>query len=159
MLLDENCMLDAKGTENRGITIEDGVFVGRNAIVYCKNGDIRLARGVSISSNCTIFSSNSLTIDEGTIVAGYSYLLSGGEYETNSPTPFAEQDGMKTAGPLVIGKNCWIGASVTVLDGANIGEHCVIGAGAVVKKPIPANSLAVGIPARVIRSTVTEQAT
>ncbi len=58
---------------------------------------------------------------------------------------------MKTKGPLVIGPNCWLGARVTVLDGANIGEHCVIGAGAVVTKPIPRDSLALGVPARAIK--------
>jgi len=153
VILDENCMLDAKGASNDGITIEDNVFIGRNSIVYCKNGNIHLKRAVNISSNCTIFSSNSLTIEEGTIIGGYSYLLSGGEYDTGSKTHFADQDGIKTVGPLVVGPNCWIGAGVTILDGASLGEHCVIGAGAVVTKPVPANSLAVGVPARVTRST------
>ncbi|MEI6808377.1 MAG: acyltransferase [bacterium] len=153
VLLDDNCMLDAKGESNKGIVIEDSVFIGRNSIVYCKNGNIHLKHGVNISSNCTLFSSNSLTMEEGTLVGAYSYLLSGGEYETNSSTRFADQSGAESAGPLVIGPNSWIGANVTILDGASIGEHCVIGAGAVVTKPIPANSLAVGVPARVSRTT------
>ena len=153
VILDDYCMLDAKGENNQGVTIDNGVFIGRNSIVYCKNGDIRLKQGVSLSSNCTVFSSNSLTIEEGVIVGAYSYLLSGGEYDTNSTTRFADQDGMKSVGPLVVGGNSWIGAGVTILDGASIGDHCVIGAGAVVTKPVPANSLAVGVPARVTRST------
>lgn len=153
VILDDNCMLDAKGESNNGIVLEDGVFIGRNSIVYCKNGNIHLKRGVNISSNCTLFSSNSLTMDEDTLVGAYSYLLSGGEYETNSSTRFVDQSGAKSAGPLVIGPNTWIGSNVTILDGASIGEHCVIGAGAVVTKPIPANSLAVGVPARVSRTT------
>ena len=44
------------------------------------------------------------------------------------------------------------GAHVTVVDGASVGDHCVVGAGAVVTKPLPPNSLAVGVPARVVRS-------
>ena len=156
VILDDGCMVDAKGTTNRGITLEDNVFIGRNSIVYCKNGDIHLKRGVSLSSHCTVFSSNSLTIEEGTVVGAYSYLLSGGEYDlADRATPFADQDGMQTKGPLSVGANCWLGARVTVLDAASIGAHCVIGAGAVVTRPVAANSLAVGVPARVVKSLET----
>ena len=152
VILDENCMVDAKGTDNKGITLGDGVFVGRNSIVYCKNGDITLGNRVSVSSSCTLFSSNQLSVGDGTLIGSYSYLLSGGEYDTNSESPFADQDGMQTAGPLSIGTNCWLGARVTVLDAAgSIGDHCVVGAGAVVTKPIPADSVAAGVPAHVIK--------
>ncbi|WP_241520199.1 sugar O-acetyltransferase [Bifidobacterium catulorum] len=57
--------------------------------------------------------------------------------------------------PIVIGSNCWFGGDVTVLGGVTIGDGCVIGAGSVVTKDIPANSVAVGNPARVIR-TITD---
>ena len=54
-------------------------------------------------------------------------------------------------GDILIGKNVWVGANVTVLSGVTIGENSVIGAGAVVTKSIPKNSVAVGIPAKVIK--------
>ena len=153
VIIDDNCVIDAKGQDNDGITIDDNVFIGRNTIIYCKNGDIRLKKGVNISANCTVFSSNKLTIEEDVMIGGYSYLLSGGEYDyTDKGTRFVDQSGMKTKGELVIGSNSWLGARVTVLDAASIGEHCVIGAGAVVVKSIPANSIAVGVPARVTKS-------
>jgi acetyltransferase-like isoleucine patch superfamily enzyme len=151
-IIDDNVMLDAKGSSNRGISIGKNVFIGRNTIVYCKNGDIELADRVNISSNCTLFSSNSLSVGAGTIMGGYCYLLSGGEYDYKSTVPFADQSGKKTSGPLSIGSNTWLGTRVTVLDSAgSIGEHCVIGAGAVVNRAVPADSLAVGIPAEVKR--------
>src|SRR6185503_4457216 len=47
VVFDDNCLLDAKGESNRGIRIGDGVFVGRNTILSCKNGDIELGDGAN----------------------------------------------------------------------------------------------------------------
>lgn len=55
------------------------------------------------------------------------------------------------AKPVRIGSNCWFGANVVVCPGVTIGDGCVIGAGAVVTRDIPANSFAAGVPCRVIR--------
>ncbi|MBR4865143.1 MAG: sugar O-acetyltransferase [Clostridia bacterium] len=60
------------------------------------------------------------------------------------------------AKPVTIGKDCWFGANVTVCPGVTIGDGCVIGAGAVVTRDIPANSFAAGNPCRVIRE-ITEE--
>ncbi|MGI6495797.1 MAG: DapH/DapD/GlmU-related protein [Kiritimatiellia bacterium] len=150
-VLDDSAMLDAKGQDNRGITLGDRVYVGRQSIVYCKNGDITLGDRVNLSANCVVFSSNSLTMKPGTMVGAFTYLLSGGSYDYADATPFADQSGMVTQGPLVIGEDCWIGARVTVLDAASIGDRAVVGAGAVVNKPLPARHLCVGVPARPIR--------
>ena len=54
--------------------------------------------------------------------------------------------------PVTIGNHCWLGAGVTVCPGVTIGDNCVIGAGSVVTRDIPANSVAAGVPCRVIRS-------
>lgn len=58
---------------------------------------------------------------------------------------------MEYAKPVTIGSNCWIASNVTIAGGVTIGEGCVIGAGSVVTKDIPAGSLAVGNPCRVLR--------
>ena len=153
VIIDDGAVIDAKGYSNHGITIGDNVYIGRNTIVYCKNGDISLGNRVNISSNCEVFSSNSLSIADDTVIGAYSYLLSGGEYDyTDTEHPFSEQSGMVTQGPLTVGRNCWLGARVTVLDAASIGDRCVLGAGAVVTRPLPSNSLAVGVPAKVVKT-------
>ena len=158
VIIDDNCVIDAKGDGNTGITIGDNAYIGRNTIVYCKNGDIAIGRNVNISSNCEVFSSNKLSIGDDTVIGAYSYLLSGGEYDyTDTAHAFSEQSGMNTRGPLSIGANCWLGARVTVLDAASVGRHCVLGAGAVVTRSIPDHSLAVGVPAKVVK-TLADQA-
>ncbi len=152
VIVDDHCLIDAKGSNNRGICLGDNVYVGRNTSIYCKNGDITVGDRVNISSLCTIMSANSITIGEDTVIGAYSYLLSGGEYDYRSEVPFARQSGMHSRGPLSIGKNCWIGTRVTILDAASVGDHCVIGAGSLVTRPIPDHSLALGTPAKVIRT-------
>ena len=153
VILDDGVMLDAKGSTNEGIALGDGVYVGRRTTIYCKNGDILLGKGVNVSSNCTLFSSNRLEIGSGCMIGAYSYFLSGGEYDYRDPTPYAEQSGMCTKGPLTIGSDCWFGTRVTVLDGAqSIGDRCAVAACALVVKPVPAHSLVAGVPGKVLKS-------
>ena len=59
---------------------------------------------------------------------------------------------LERAGAITIGDNCWLGGNVTVCGGVTIGEGCVIGAGSVVTRDIPPNSLAAGVPCKVIRA-------
>lgn len=151
VVIDDGVLLDAKGEDNRGITLGDGVYIGRGSIVYTKGGDIELGPKVNVSANCELFSSNRLVVGEGTVIAAYSYLLSGGEYDYTSRVPLAQQSGTASRGETVIGANVWIAAHVVVADGSRVGDHAVIGAGAVVRGEVPAGHLAAGVPARVIR--------
>lgn len=75
VVLDDNVVLDAKGDTNDGITIGDGVYIGRNTIIYCKNGNIHLENNVNISSNCQLFSANDLRVGEGSVIAAYVCML------------------------------------------------------------------------------------
>ena len=152
VIVDDNAVLDAKGDGNRGIALGDGVFVGRNTILYCKGGDIVVGDRVSFSANCQVASTRLVEVGADTVVGSFTYLLSGGEYDPASATPFARQSGQHEARELRIGPNCWLGAHVTVTDRGEIGEHCVVGAGAVVTRALPPRSVAVGIPARVVRT-------
>ena len=76
--------------------------------------------------------------------------------------PYVKPDGTPTdreyAKPITIGSTCWIAGNVTICGGVTIGEGCVIGAGSVVTRNIPANSLAAGVPCRVIREITQEDA-
>ncbi|MDT6979890.1 sugar O-acetyltransferase [Levilactobacillus zymae] len=65
---------------------------------------------------------------------------------------------LEYAKPITIGNNCWLASNVTVIGGVTIGDGCVIGAGSVVTRDIPANSLAVGNPCRVLREITADDA-
>ena len=71
-------------------------------------------------------------------------------------SPALREEGYQYNLPVRIGKNCWLGANVTVLPGVTIGDNSIIGAGSLVNKDIPANVIAVGSPAKVMRK-ITEE--
>ena len=60
--------------------------------------------------------------------------------------------------PIVLGKNVWVGSNSTLLQGIRIGDNAVIGAGSVVTKDVPANTIVGGVPARILRQIDTEKA-
>jgi acetyltransferase-like isoleucine patch superfamily enzyme len=148
VVIDDNCLLDAKGESNGGIRIGDGVFVGRNTILSCKNGDIELADGVNIGFNCELFSASRVTIGRNVLIAAYSYLV-GGDHDFSDPSASVLEQGRTSRG-VAVGDGAWIGAGAMILDGVAVGAGAVIGAGAVVRENVPAAAIAVGVPARVI---------
>ncbi|HEY7054967.1 MAG TPA: acyltransferase [Vicinamibacterales bacterium] len=150
VVIDDNCLLDAKGDANRGITIGSGVFVGRNTILSCKNGDIELADGANIGFNCEVFSASRVMIGRDTLLAAYSYLVGGDHDPADAALPVALQ-GRQSAG-ITVGQGCWIGAGATVLDGVLIGDGAIVGAGAVVRTAVAAGEIVAGVPARPIGS-------
>lgn len=152
VVIDDNCVLDAKGPTNRGIFIGDGVFLGRNTILSCKNGDIVIDDGANIGFNCEVFSAGSVRLGKNILVAAYSYFVGGTHTFARTDVPIIEQP--RDAKGIEIGDNAWIGAHVVVLDGCRVGRDAIIGAGAVVNSDIPDYAIAVGIPAKVVRSRV-----
>jgi acetyltransferase-like isoleucine patch superfamily enzyme len=148
VVIDDNCLIDAKGESNLGIRIGTGVFIGRNSILSCKNGDIELADGANIGFNCEVFSASRVRIGANVLMAAYSYVI-GGDHDFSDPSrPVLEQT-RRSAG-ISIGAGAWIGAGAKILDGVTIGDAAVIGAAAVVRDSVPARAVAVGIPARVV---------
>lgn len=93
-------------------------------------------------------------LDGGTVKIGAGTMIAPGVhiYTAGHPLDIAERKVWEYCKPVVIGRDCWIGGHVTICPGVTIGDRTVIGAGAVVTQDIPADSLAVGNPARVVRT-------
>ena len=150
VVIDDNCLLDAKGESNRGIRIGSRVFIGRNTILSCKNGDIEIADGANLGFNCEVFSASRVTVGKDVLMAAYSYII-GGDHDFSDPSAAVLAQSRKSAG-VSIGDGAWLGAGAKILDGVAIGEHAVIGAGAVVRDNVEPHAIAVGIPARAVSS-------
>ena len=117
VVIDDTAVVDAKGDGNRGIAIDDGAYVGRNTIVYCKGGEIEIGKNASLSADCIVFSSNRLVLGASTMVGSFSYLLSGGDPITNLSSTAGDTDLLVTwLYKLTIEKQYYnIGAVVGIL--------------------------------------------
>jgi len=149
VVVDDLVVLDAKGATNRGITIGDGVFLGRGTILSCKDGDIALGDHTNIGFHCEVFSASSVTVGRHGLFAAYTYLVGGGHEFERADVPVLEQ-GRSSRG-ITLGDDVWLGTGAKVLDGVRIGSGVVVGAGAVVADDLPDGVVAVGVPARVVR--------
>ena len=108
--------------------------------------------------NCSFIDCNKITIGSHVLIASNVQIYTAthpielSERLTPGWTPDKAAYFCRTyALPVTIEDGCWIGGGVIILPGVTIGKGCVIGAGSVVTKNIPADSLAVGNPCRVIR--------
>jgi acetyltransferase-like isoleucine patch superfamily enzyme len=152
VVIDDNCLLDAKGETNRGIQIGSRVFIGRNTILSCKNGDIDIAGGANIGFNCELFSASRVMVGKDVLMAAYSYVI-GGDHDFSDPSAAVLAQSRKSAG-VSIGDGAWVGAGAKILDGVTVGNRAIIGAGAVVRDNVDAHAVAVGVPARIVSSRV-----
>jgi serine acetyltransferase len=135
----------------RGISVGDRAMLDRGITLLATNDQARIVIGVSAYVNRHTF------LDASELVEiGDEAMIGPRCYITDHDHTF---NAVEAAGalPLVsaptrIGARAWLGAHVVVLKGVTIGEGAVIGAGSVVTRDVPARSVAVGCPARVIRS-------
>ncbi|WP_353569858.1 acyltransferase [Candidatus Albibeggiatoa sp. nov. BB20] len=113
------------------------------------HGLIEIADDVVMSRGVHIVAFERISIGKSTMIGEYSSIRDA-NHRINSQQPI-RYSGHDSA-PIEIGENVWIGRGVTILSGVKIGDNAVIGANAVVTKDVPANNIAVGIPAQVIKT-------
>ena len=150
VVVEDNCVLDAKGESNKGIFIGNNVMIWRNSVLSCKNGDLYIGDNTIITLNSYIQSAKKVDIGKNVGIGAYCFIIGGGDHEiTRTDIPILAQ-GQIIKG-ITIEDNAMIGTGAKIMDGITIGRDAFIGAGAVVTKSIPQFSIAVGIPAKVIR--------
>ena len=134
-------LADLLGAVGEGTDIRPPLFVD-----YGKY--IRIGARTFINFNFTALDVAPITIGDDVQIGPNVQLLT----PTHPVEPGPRRDKLEAAQPITIGNNVWIGGGAIILPGVTVGENSVIGAGAVVTKDVPANVVAVGNPARVIRS-------
>jgi acetyltransferase-like isoleucine patch superfamily enzyme len=152
VVLDEHVVLDAKGEENEGIVLGDGVMISRNTVLSCKGGSIFIGSGVAFGANGLVHAEfgSDVTVAADTTIAAYVYLVGGGNYVLDRVDLPIKDSGFYSKGGIHIGAGGWVGSHVAVLDGVRVGDGCVLAAGAVVTRDVPALTIAGGTPAKPI---------
>jgi len=124
------------------VTIYPGAYFWGNDIVVGDNVDIGIGT--------IIHSTNGVYIGDNSIIAGQCYIIDS-NHGTKEGMLVREQKSIASRDGIYIGKDVWIGAQCIILKGAKINDHAVIGANSVVNSEIPANGIALGSPAKVVK--------
>lgn len=109
-------------------------------------------KGVYCNFNLTLVDDAMITIGDDTMIGPNVTIVTA----SHPIEPRQRRKKLQYNQPVKIGKNVWLGANVTILNGVSIGDNSVIGAGSLVTRDIPTNVLAYGSPCRVIRSILEE---
>ena len=147
-----NCYIN--GLVKEKILIGNNFTLGMNSIIegfgiLSNLGDsLKIGNNVGISPNALLSIRGSIVIGDDTIIGPY-FSIHPENHSFNDNNSLIRMQGVTRQG-VVIGKNCWIGAKVTILDGVSIGNNCVVAAGAVITKSFSENSIIGGVPARII---------
>lgn len=123
-----------RGLPDSGITLGKRCFVGELAVIRGQGG---------------------VTIGDDVLIAPHAQILAIDHVVQSARVPIMDQ-GLSTRG-IVIESGAWIGAGAVITDGVRVGRNAVVGAGAVVTRDVPAATVAVGIPARVVREIADEE--
>ena len=154
MKLGDHVSMSALGKQ--GITFGDNVGIGAYSQVIVSTSFNNLGQYIKIGNNVGIGEfaylggAGGLEIGDDCIVGQYLSCHPENHVATDLNTPIRFQ-GVTRKG-IKIGKNCWIGSKVTILDGVEVGDGCIIAAGAVLTKSFPQNVIIGGVPAKVLKS-------
>lgn len=152
--IDRGCYIDALSSE--GVSFGNNVSIGKYTTIECTGTLKSLGKGLKVGSRVGLGThgffgcAGGIEIGDDTIFGNYVSLHSENHNFQDRYIPIRLQ-GVNRKG-IIIGKDCWIGAKVTILDGTVIGDGCIVAAGAVVRGTIPPHSIIGGIPAKVIKS-------
>ena len=119
-----------------------GVAIGSG--FQCIDGheeNIRIDRHVAIGHNVRLWNFGEVHIGQFCMIAA-GVTVSNGWHDKSTFVP--------ASGPTTIGPGCWIGVNATIVGSVSIGENAIIGAGALVNKDVPPNSIVAGVPAKII---------
>jgi acetyltransferase-like isoleucine patch superfamily enzyme len=135
----------------RGARIRFGRFVwlGHGTKIRCHEGVVEIGPKTVLGQECTISAYQRVSIGQQCVIADRVMFIDFDHNVTDSEQPIRRQGIYKR--DVVVGSNVWIGYGAQILRGVTVGDNAIIGASAVVTRDIPANAVAAGTPARVVR--------
>lgn len=142
-------------TGSKNISVGSEVRIMQGGMIYAHEGGcISLGNHVSLNSNVMIGAAENGEIIVGNdVLIGPNVVMRASNHKFTSKDVPINQQG-HTGGKIIIEDDVWIGSNVVILPNVTVGKGSVIGAGAIVNRNIPPNSLAGGVPAKVIRENI-----
>jgi len=131
----------------RQIVLGEGTKISNYSVLKPNEGSIKIGRRVIIGEHCVLYGNNGIEIGDYTLIAPQASIMAAGHHIVPKGKLYFNYPKKGTNG-IKIGKNVWIGANATILDNVSIGDNSIIAAGSVVTKSIPANTVAMGCPAK-----------
>ena len=156
VFIERDAVLHGVSKSRVSIIIGDNTNIYQNAILHAMGGrgTIKIGLNCAIKPFSIIYGLGGVVIGNHVLIASGSAIIAQTHIHSDLTTPIALQD--ECGEGITIEDDVWIGAGVKVLDGVTIGTESVIGAGAVVTKDILPFSVAVGVPAKVIKNRKTD---
>ena len=154
-VISDGCVLDARNpTAERVLQIGSNVMLSHGVVISCKNGSVSIGSDCGFGPYSVIQSAhgNAVSIGNDVIAGSYCFITGSGNYNTDrTDIPISKQGTLATDGTH-LGDGVWLGAKASAVGGVTIGKDSIVGTGAVVTKSVPALSVCVGVPAKVIRT-------
>lgn len=153
LYIDYNCYIDA--FSEGGLILGDNVIIGKNTTIEVSGNRDYPGRGIKVGNN-TSLGTNGFYGGAGGVIIGDDVLI--GNYVSFHPenhifddfNQLISKQGVSHKG-IKIGSNVWIGTKATILDGAEIGDGCIVAACACVTGKFPSNCVIGGVPAKILK--------
>lgn len=149
VVIDDGCVIDARGGELEGVTIRDRVILNRGTVIQAKVGPIHIGEETDIGAGCGLYSQGGIHVG-ARVAMGGQCIVGGGLIDPSrsgletQEEPQATRDQRKLSkGPIRIGDRVAMGVGVVVLDGVQVGTGCIVGAASVLRENVPSYTVVV----------------
>ena len=138
-----------------GVILGDHVVLGRNTRIECTGSlqhvgiGVKIGNDTSFGSDCYFGAAGGIEVGSN-VVAGQYIRFHSENHNYDDLDVLIKDQGVSHKG-IRVGSNCWIGAGAVFIDGAELGDGCVVAANAVITKKFPSNSVVGGVPAKIIK--------
>lgn len=145
IIIGDNCLIKSSFLSNLV-----GLYSRTIIVTRVEGATISIGNNVGISG-ATIYARKGITIGDNTNIGGNTKILDNDFHPIDPQARIADDKDKIGTAPVVIGENCFIGCNALILKGTQLGNNCVVGAGAVVSGKFEDNCVIAGNPAKVIR--------
>jgi len=155
VVISEGCVLDGRHEiSEKSIVLGNNVIMSNGVMLSCKNGTISIGDDTGLNAQTIVQSTNGcpVSIGKDCILGQRCLVIGGGSYNMDRLDIPIRLQGIRDDGGIILEDNVWLGANVTVLGGVTMGSGSVAAAASVLTRSVDANSVNMGVPARMVRA-------